>query len=350
MNDSQTNADSVLRPHYKRLAHGVVSYVPPLYLALLRSAAFFRRGDAQEPQTSPRMHEMSGAYCYNVWLRHLIYAHMAGLNARPETVVELGPGRSLGVGVAALVSGSGRLHAVEPYDQPSIAANLAIFDELVGMFRRREPAIPYSVSGRHLSPAPCEFPYHILDEARLGKALEKSRLNAIRDSIRRGDGRILYHSASACDIALLNESSVDMVFSHHTLEHIEDLASLFHAIAFWLKPGGHTAHIINFDSHHGAKTWDGHWAWSELHWKLLRGRPIVLPTERGRNWESINRRPLSAYVAEMAQHGLETRHVEPETAEPGLPRRKMARKFRGMSEADRTTRTVFVLAQRTERK
>ena len=191
MNDSRTNADSVLRPHYKRLAHGVASYVPPLYAALLRSAAFFRREEAQEPQTSPRMHEMSAAYCYNVWLRHLVYAHMAGLDARPETVVELGPGRSLGVGAAALISGSGRLHAVEPYDQPSIAANLAIFDELVGMFRRREPAIPYSASGRRLSPAPREFPYHILDEARLGKALEKSRLNAIRDSIGRatGDGR-----------------------------------------------------------------------------------------------------------------------------------------------------------------
>ena len=108
---------------------------------------------------------------------------MDGLNDRPETVAEIGPGASIGVGVAALLSGSGRLHAVEPHDRLSIAANLALFDELAEMFKRREPVIAYDVDGRRLSPAPNAFPHHILDEARLEEALDESRLNAIRHSI-----------------------------------------------------------------------------------------------------------------------------------------------------------------------
>lgn len=346
---------AALPPHYKRLAHGAASFVPPLYAALLRLAAFVRRGEAQEPQRLPRMHELSATYCYNVWLRHLIYAHLDGLNDRPETVVEIGPGASIGVGLAALISGSGRLHAVEPYDRLSLAANQTLFDELVGMFKRREPVIAYDREGRRLSPAPNEFPHHILGEARLAESLEESRLNAIRASIETalGDGPgatgvIAHHGESESDISLLPESSVDMVFSQHTLEHIENVPGLFRAIAYWLKPGGHMAHIINFGSHGAAETWDGHWAWSAPHWKLLRGR-LSSPAERARNFESLNRLPASTYLDLLIQHGFEALRVERERAEPGLPRRKMSREFRGMSETDRTTRVAFVQARKTER-
>ena len=139
-----------------------------------------------------------------------------------------------------------------------------------------------------------------------------------------------------------------MVFSQHTLEHIADIPRVFSAMACWLKPGGHMAHTINFGSHRQAETWDGHWAWSEWHWQLLRGRPIA-SAERARSWETLNRLPLAAYLDALTQSGLETRRVEREEAEPELPRRKMARKFRGMSEADRMTRTAFIQAEKPDR-
>lgn len=297
-------------------------------------------------------HGNSAAYCYNIWLRYLASASENGLDGPPETVVEIGPGDSLGVGLAALISGCGRLHAVEPQGRPSIEANAAIFDELAGMFTRREPAEAYDARAL----APCDFPHRILNAARLEKVLAEDRLNAVRDSIERaltqqGDrsmqpNAISYHDASATDTALLPENSVDMIFSQHTLEHVEDLPNLFRAMALWLKPGGHMAHIVDFGSHGAAQTWDGHWAYGELHWRLLRGRPAASTAARTRSWESINREPLTTYIDLLAQYGFETRRVERETAEPELPRRKMAPKFRKMSEADRTTRTALVQARR----
>lgn len=44
-------------------------------------------------------------YCYSVWLRHLVMAHVRGLNTDPHTLAELGPGDSLGTGLCAVLTG-----------------------------------------------------------------------------------------------------------------------------------------------------------------------------------------------------------------------------------------------------
>ena len=47
----------------------------------------------------------TGAYCYSVWMRHLSIITKVVPSFSPRVVVELGPGHSLGVGCAALLSG-----------------------------------------------------------------------------------------------------------------------------------------------------------------------------------------------------------------------------------------------------
>lgn len=47
----------------------------------------------------------SARYCYSVWLRHLEKLFEAGATDIPRVVGELGPGRSIGVGIAALLGG-----------------------------------------------------------------------------------------------------------------------------------------------------------------------------------------------------------------------------------------------------
>jgi len=81
----------------------------------------------------------SAAYCYAVWMRHLVALSEAGLLARvPTSVAELGPGDSIGVGLAGILSG------VRSY----VAVDAAVFvrgdpleplDELARMIRDRTP-------------------------------------------------------------------------------------------------------------------------------------------------------------------------------------------------------------------
>ncbi len=80
----------------------------------------------------------SARYCYSVWLRHLKLLHEAGaLRGVPHTVAELGPGDSIGIGLAALLSGAERYYALDVVPYPDLKSNLAIFDELVRLFRER---------------------------------------------------------------------------------------------------------------------------------------------------------------------------------------------------------------------
>jgi hypothetical protein len=53
----------------------------------------------------------------------------------PESVAEFGPGDSLGVGLAALLSGSNRYSALDVHRDGSTERTLRIFDELVALFR-----------------------------------------------------------------------------------------------------------------------------------------------------------------------------------------------------------------------
>ena len=79
----------------------------------------------------------SARYCYSIWLRHLVMAKSNGLNPYPKIVAELGPGDSLGIGLAALISGCDKYFAFDVVEHANTERNVKIFDELVTLFRDR---------------------------------------------------------------------------------------------------------------------------------------------------------------------------------------------------------------------
>src|SRR5262245_29255948 len=117
-------------------------------------------------------------YCYGVFLRHLVYAHRAGLSKLPEVVAELGPGDSLGTGLAWLIAGTTRYLAFDVRRYATGQRNLEVFDALVERFRARAP-----VPGRDAFPEmkpdldTPSFPSEILDDAHLDRALAPDRLS-----------------------------------------------------------------------------------------------------------------------------------------------------------------------------
>jgi hypothetical protein len=126
----------------------------------------------------------SARYCYSVWLRHLTMARNNGLNPHPSVVAELGPGDSLGIGLAALISGCEKYFALDIVEFADTDRNLKIFDDLVELFRKKEP-VPGLDEFPEVKPRleRYDFPGDILDESRLKNALEESRLANIRKSI-----------------------------------------------------------------------------------------------------------------------------------------------------------------------
>ena len=98
----------------------------------------------------------SARYCYTVWLRHLVSLHAAGLGAHWPVVAELGPGDSLGTGIAALLSGAEKYYALDVKPYFGNQTNLEMLERLLELFHRREP-IPDHVEfpGNFGGSAPC---------------------------------------------------------------------------------------------------------------------------------------------------------------------------------------------------
>lgn len=123
----------------------------------------------------------SARYCYAVWLRHLAVAYQNNLSIEPEVIAELGPGDSLGVGLAALISGANRYYALDVVENVSNRRNIEIFDELVELFKGREK-IPDKSEFPQIKPylESHDFLNYAMTDERLNNALKPSRIESIK--------------------------------------------------------------------------------------------------------------------------------------------------------------------------
>ncbi len=286
----------------------------------------------------------SARYCYSVWLRHLALAFRYGMTALPEVIAELGPGDTLGVGLAALISGCSKYYALDVVDYAKAGKNPALFEELVELFRARAP-IPGQEEFPLLRPLlpSYEFPREALPEAQLARALNGERLSAIREALgalgqktTMPAGIEIRYYVPWYDAQVLEREAVDLIYSQAVLEHVDDLDNTYRAMRVWLKPGGLVSHQIDFQSHGTAEEWNGHWAYSDLIWKIIRGRRPYL----------LNRRPQSDHIRCLEENGFRVLCNLPVIDRTGIERRRLARPFQYLSDADLVTSGVYLLAEK----
>jgi SAM-dependent methyltransferase len=282
---------------------------------------------------------VSARYCYSVWMRHLMMLRRSGLPTMFESVVELGPGDTLGIGLAALLSGSERYIALDvvPYAEP--AANLQVFEELVSLFRDRAP-IPDENEFppvRPLLPS-YAFPDDVFTPQRLSIFLNPDRLNAIRATVEspsptpNEDARISY--VVPWRPGMIEGASIDLVYSQSVLEYPRDLAALYAEMCRWLKPGGIMSHEIDFKSIGLTEDWNGHWTCSDALWQIATGR---------RRW-SINRAPHSAHIEMLENLGCRVVCDERTNRPSGITRVQLAPRFRKLTDDDLTTSSALIQA------
>ena len=278
----------------------------------------------------------SARYCYSVWLRHLVTAHENNLQTDPRVVAELGPGSSLGIGLAALISGAESYYALEVVEYGGAERNLAIFDQLVDLFRCREP-IPGEDEFPEVKPklASYQFPDQVLTAERLNRALETNRIAHLRKSAASVgvDDSCIHYKAPWHDVGVIESSSIDMIFSQAVLEHVDDLGHCYDGMYQWLKPGGVMSHQIDFRCHNTARDWNGHWTYSDLTWWLICGRRLH---------SSINRMPMSQHLRFMQLAGFNVVVEQRFPLPTKINEKQVAPRFRPISQIDLTTSGVFI--------
>ncbi len=280
----------------------------------------------------------SARYCYSVFLRHRAALASAGVAIAPRAVAEIGPGASIGVGLAALIAGAERYVGLDVKRYAAPADLLTMFDALAELFRMRA-CVPGADEFPTIKPALAgdEFPSQALDETHLGRALDGGRIAALRERLaRRGGDSPVRYAAPWHDRAQIERQSIDWIFSQAAMEHVTDLAATYAACREWLAPGGVMSHQIDLKSHGTAKAWNGHWRYGDAAWRLVRGNRLYL----------INRAPASAHRDAVRAAGFELVVDAPVLRRDGLPRARLASRFRGLAESDLETAGLFLAARK----
>ena len=284
----------------------------------------------------------SASYCYGVWLKHLAAAYDCGLREVPEVVLELGPGESVGVGLAALLCGASRYLAVDVVKHASTELNLQVFQELVALFKR----------GQEI-PDDTEFPYmeskfeqnisprFILDRDRIEFCLSDQRIQSISDALMRPSPAnpisISYISPAYAD-SIIRSNSAGMIISHAVMEHVDNLEAAYCSMYTWLGSEGIMSHQIDFTSHDLSEYWNGHWTFSNLVWKLIRGKKSYL----------LNREPFSTHIKLQHKVGFKVLKAIRIENHDGVDRKKLSPQFVDMSEQDFCTSSALIVSTKNK--
>jgi hypothetical protein len=306
----------------KQLIKGIVTFVPGAYRALSR-----KRSDGTD----------SARYCYSVWLRHVVMAHHNGLSTCPRVAAELGPGDSIGIGLAALLSGVDKYYAFDIVEYADVGRNVAIFDDLIALFAGKED-IPGDDEFPRVEPKlDCyAFPNDVLTDERLRAALEPGRLKMIRASIldMNRPGSVVQYKVPWYDSTIVEEDSLDMIFSQAVLEHVDEIKLTYGKMHTWLKPNGVMSHAIDFKSHDSADEWNGHWAYGDSVWKIVRGKRPYL----------INRLPHSHHIDLIHKNGFKIVCDITTQIPSNIAIDNVAPRFREMKDEDLITGSAFIQA------
>jgi hypothetical protein len=306
----------------RALATGALTWVPGFSRFANRSTG----GTAQE------------RYCYSVWMRHLcVVGTRSALRAR--RVAEFGPGDSMGIGLAAMLSGADRYFAFDRKAFANPRTNLAVLEGLLELFRTRAP-IPDDSEFPGVFPKleSYAFPTGLLDEVWLARCLAPDRVESIRRAVsaeppRAGESvKVRYFAPWNAEAAILPDS-VDWIFSQAVLEHVDDVRGAYASLFKWLRPGGLMSHAIDYSCHGLTRDWNGHWTIPDGLWSVVRGRRAYL----------INRLPHSAHIEAMRECGFRI-VTELRSCGTTLPRSDLASGYREMSDEDLATSGAFVIA------
>ncbi len=278
----------------------------------------------------------SARYCYSVWFRHFNMLNRYGFKINGAQIGELGPGDSLGVGLTALLSGAARYVGLDIVPYSARADLKEMLDELLSMFMEEE-RVPDEKEFPSVRPQidSYEFPRHAVDQKSVATKAE-----GIRNQLRGGldSGPFLEYRVPWISLPQVDEASLDLIFSQAVLEHVDNLEETYRAMIAWLKPGGYASHVIDFRAHRRSPFWNGHWAYSDWQWKLVRGRREFL----------LNREPLSTHLILAKKVGFELILTKRDQTPHGLEVPALASRFRRMDAADAQTSGVLLILQKPE--
>ena len=282
----------------------------------------------------------SAAYCYSVWLRHLTYLAKTLPDFSFGTIAEIGPGDSIGVGIAALLTGCSTYYGLDAQQYASRSRDIKVFKDLIQLYVQQND-VPHGEGFEKIKPFldSYAFPIEILSDQIMSEQLSRDRMEAIEKALHgepTTDIGVYYRSEYNRDS--LMENSCDLIVSQAVLEHVMNIDELYNWMANWLKKGGVISHQIDFKSHGTALDWNGHWTYNENQWVIARNP---------KTFRNLNRWPFSAHVWAIEAAGFEILFTKRVETPSSIKRRHLARRWQqSVTDEDLKTSGAYIIARK----
>lgn len=281
----------------------------------------------------------SSEYCYSVWLRHLVQLFEKGLVkdlSEIKKVAEIGPGDSLGIGIAALLSGANEYYGFDVIEHANLNNNIKIAEEIKAYFEEHKE-IPHKEK-QFRNTKPYLKNYDFSDEI-LGQHISKEnldkRLEEIKNALIKKESKLkIEYVVPWYEKEPDLQGQMDLIYSQAVMEHVEDIKHAYGTMYKWLKPGGIISHQIDFKSHEMTKEWNGHWYINKGMWKMLL---------HGRKY-SINRLPFSAHIKEIEKAGFTVKNIIPDIKENSFGDKKPKVNRYPFTDEDMVTASALIQA------
>lgn len=248
--------------------------------------------------------------------------------------------------LAYLLTGSKKYYALDVVEHTTLKQNVKLLDELIDLLLSRTD-IPNEDEFPRVHPClkKYAFPSKIITEHRMMGQLDDERKKYLKTNLLQyktlnKELSSLQYFCPWYDSGVIAKQSVDMIFSQAVLEHVDDLSGTYKAMHLWLKSGGIMSHQIDFKSHSTSDEWNGHWAYSDFVWKLIRGKDTY----------GINRAPLSVHVDLLNKMGFKILSIIPVKTFPSekytnsIHRNQLAKRFNKITDEDFSTSSAHILS------
>lgn len=255
----------------KAITKGFLTYIPGLYN--LHKESKLKEG-----------HSSSIAeFCYSTWLRILVKLYETEGSVNFNTVAELGPSNSFGVGLCALLSGSHKYIALDVENTYNPILTTKIFHKLIQLFSAKAP-IPDDNQFPQINIRldDYKFPEYIINDELLKTTLNIERVQGILAAIDIGKENnefisYYYPWQNFKNIKNLRQQNIDLVFSRAVLEHVKSPDKVCKDISMIANGNIIILHDIEYHSHGLSKEWNDHKKFKNFTWKIILGnRPYFL--------------------------------------------------------------------------
>jgi hypothetical protein len=312
-----------------KIIKGLISYTP------------FLKKDTSSYTTGTN----SSMYCYSVWLRHLINLHQNGMKKSPQTIIELGCGSSIGVGLAALLTGSNNYYAFDIRKLTKPEKNIKILDDLIKMFRNKS-IIPHKEKFKEIKPylESYNFPNQLFNRNDLINFLQEKRIKKIKKALSNINQDLNPDLNQEINIAYkapwtpqhLENLNADLIYSQSVMQYIPDLEMAYRSMYKGLKKQGFISHQIDYKSQGISKEWYGHWQYPPFLWKLINKQRL----------NPINRVPYSVHIELMKKIGFKILFEKKVRSPSPAKRNNLYKKFKSLNDDDLSIQSAFIIAQK----